>query len=272
MKKLFALSLLLFCLTSVYAQEGFTAYPMKVNFNVAPGQSKTETIYITNTGVNPAAVNFSFADWKRDVNGSIVYFNSGTLPNSCASWIRVLADDMVTIQPGEKKAINIQLLAPANMDSTNRVSNAMLFITQVDGAKRKNEKGIGVVVKLRMGIHVYNSVPGLKKKEIEIIDFRDTIAKNNDNTVSRVLKLAIKNTGEMLTDGVIKFELTNKATGKKTKLPELNIYTLPGAYQEIKIEVPPNLVSGNYAAIATIDYGSDEDLSIGELEFDVKKK
>jgi hypothetical protein len=85
--------------------------------------------------------------------------------------------------------------------------------------------------------------------------------------MEKQLFLRLRDFGHSYAEGKASIELTHIGTGAKTTLPLILFFTLPGAVRQIKIPIATTLPPGRYSAIAMVDYGQDEKLRIGQLDF-----
>ncbi|AHF17799.1 hypothetical protein [Niabella soli] len=251
------------CSVKTHAQ-GVAVTPSRIFFNAAAGQAITERIRVSNTDSQMLVLSATVRDWYRDSLGNKVYFPAGSLPASNANWIRVDPVQLM-LRPHETKEVAVSILVP---DSSRGVTNSMLFLTQVNERKPvtgtdKSGKKIAMYIKVEVGIHLYNTVPGLNRKDLEFIAFEDKGA-NSDST--RRLALTIRNRGEVPTDAMLRCELTHKTSGNSIKIPARAISMLPGATEVIYITIPAREVKGKYQAVAILDYGDGTDLKVAQKE------
>ena len=244
--------------------QGVAVSPSRIFFNAAAGQSVTERLQVSNTDSQVLILTATLKDWYRDSLGNKIYFEAGSLPTSNAGWMRIDPVQLV-LQPHETKEVAVSIQVP---DSCRKVTNSMLFLTQVN--KRKPVTGIDpsgkkvmILIKVEIGIHLYNIVPGISRKDLEFTAFDDK-GPNTDST--RLLAVTIRNRGEVPTDATLRLELTHKISGAGIQLPARPLSMLPGATQVILIPVPAHQSKGKYLAAAILDYGDGTDLKVAQKE------
>lgn len=248
----------------VYAQSGIAAAPMQLTFDAGSGASQTQIVTLSNPGDAPVTMIAGFSDWYRDSTGNIMYAAPTALPASCSGWLKIFPASQFVLQPGEKKEVTVMISLPPGAPAVS--SNSMLLFTQLNKQEVTNKKGIVINLAVRIGIQIYNTPQGVHKKEVEIDQFSDTLI-NEGNIVEKQLFLRLRNSGQVSAEGKASIELTHMSTGTKTTLPIIMFYTLPGAVRQIKIPLAGTLLPGRYSAVALIDYGEDQELRIGQLEF-----
>lgn len=228
---------------------------MKLFFDAAPGTPATAYLTLSNPSKRPMEAGISLADWQRDSTGNIVYFPAGSTPNSCSPWLKVIPGERFTLQPGEAKQFTVIMQPPAQADS---LKNSMLFFTQLNTEAAKGEQGMHIQIAVRVGVQVIYTPPGLHAKEIDILTFINS----KDS-----LQTMLQNTGQLEANGKAACELLHLTSGKKTTLPDLEFYTLPGARRILRWRLPTGLEKGKYTATMMVDVGMEQELKIGELDF-----
>lgn len=246
--------------------QSITVNPSRVFFSNAAGQTSSRVIKVTNAGSQPLVLNTSLQDFYRDTLGNKVYSAAGTLPASNAKWLTIIPLQL-NLAAGETKDVTVTMTAPPGQ--VKPVTNSMLFLTQINAQKPvtttdKNQRKVGVIIKLEVGIHIYNTLPGLSRQDMEFTAFEDRGTDHKDST--RLLALTVVNNGEVSTDARVRFELTNKSTGEENKLPPAAITMLPGAKQVIYFHAPAGLAKGTYLAEAILDTGNDNDLKVAQKD------
>ncbi|WP_018627725.1 hypothetical protein [Niabella aurantiaca] len=244
--------------------QGVSVTPSRIFFSTPAGQSATRQIKISNTDKAVLILNARLKDWYRDSLGNKIYAEAGSLPASNARWMRVDPLQLV-LQPGETKEVTVSIQVP---EQPVPVTNSMLFLSQVNERKPvtgldASGKKVAVIIKVEVGVHLYNTLPGLGRKDLEFTTFGD----NGFITDSiRQLVITIRNNGEVPTDATLRFELTNKSSGDNIRLPSRAISMLPGSVQVIPINVPARLSKGRYQAAAILDSGDGTDLKVAQKE------
>lgn len=263
-KALFIGIALLFSFSS-QAQELGVA-PSRIFFSGTAGQTVIQQVELSNHGTAAMAFTASLKDWERDSLGNKIYREAGTLAKSNAAWIEVVPNSL-ELEPGTSKKLTISMHIPSDITKLNHVSNSMLLLGQVtkqvpnttDGSGRL--RGVGINVKLEVGIHVYYTPPGAVNKNIDLIAFNDQ--KMPD--ASHRLGLKLQSKGDMVTDGAIRFEVTNKATGEEMSFPPRAFSMMPGTEQMVYLYLPATL-KGRFLVVAIQDSGLETNLKVAEKE------
>lgn len=229
-------------------------------------------------------VRCSFGDWRRDSLGNKIYAKPGELPNSNSKYLKVIPEEF-TIQPGEIRNIEVSMLLPANKDTN--VTNSMLFITQMDekslNESREKNKQAFMKFRMQMAIHVYNEPPQIQFKNIEIqkvrfTSFMDTAVGLNKQTnkpdtsvtLRKEMRCWIENTGDLIAEGTVRFELTDKKTLKEFKLEAVPFNSLPADRLIIAAKLFPDMPKGTYTVVTLVDIGLDQPLKVAESEVTIE--
>ncbi|NCI50413.1 hypothetical protein GWC95_10805 [Sediminibacterium roseum] len=247
-----------------FAQAGMTVSPGKMYFKQGAGSSATQRIVVSNPNDKELEIGVSISDWNYDSLGNNLTYDAGTLNTSCADWVQVMPGSYFTLQPREKRELNVVFNVPANADQSVPVHNAMIFLTQLNPGDAKAGDGTAIKVTVRMGVKLYHSFSQTEERDIEVLNLKD-VADTGQNP--GFLELTLKNTGKAWLEGKIKWELLNTQTGEKRKLEDQDVFSLPGDLRIVRAALPADLKKGKYTATAVINYGNKDELKVVELEF-----
>lgn len=254
---------LLFCFFMIHmnAQTGISVSPPRIYFESAAGTSNTQKITITNVSAkNTLDLAVSLGDWDYDVKGENMMHPSGSLKNSCASWISIKKEDTYfSLPPGERKELDVTVTTPLKKDEL-AMHTAVLFVSQMNPIDDVDSKGGNIKVSVRSGIKVFHKTPEPAKRKIEIKDLKFDISQ-------KTLNLKFENQSSIWTDGKITADILNTTTGKKVDVETIVFYTLPGNTRKISIPVPNLTEKGAYNVSVVIDFGDNETLEMAELNF-----
>jgi P pilus assembly chaperone PapD len=252
---------------TLMAQAGMTVSPGKLYYKLAPGGTATQKVMVSNPNNRELEIGVSMNDWDYDTLGNNQTYDAGTLKNSAASWIQVMPGSYFTLQPNEKRELDIIFTVPATANTSIPVNTAMLFLTQLNPGDAKAQDGTSIKVSVRMGVKIYHSFTQAEERDIEVTNFTDILPGKDDKTNGGFLELSLQNTGKSWLEGKVKWEILNTQTGAKTKLEDQDIFSLPGDKRIIRQSLPANIAKGKYTATAVINYGNKDELKLVELEF-----
>lgn len=256
---------------AVFAQS-VSISPSRLFLTGNAGQELRQQVTIYNTSEQPVTFTSSLRDWKRDSIGEKQYFAPNTLSSSNAPWIQV-TPNVITVPAKSNSKVTVLMRVPQQLSVSNAVTNSMLFLTQINEQSTKLKANganprIGVSIKLEFGIHLYFTPQGASNKEFDFLafDYKGTQVINNKKI--RRIAVKIKNTGNVVTDGYLRFDITNQTTGDEVKVEPRAISMMPGNEQIVYADLPASL-TGKYVLIALLDSGEETSLKVAkkELEF-----
>lgn len=253
---------------NAFGQAGMTVSPGKMYFTLPAGGSATQKIIVSNPNNAELEVGVSTNDWNYDKVGNNITYDAGTLPTSAAAWIQVMPGSYFTLQPGEKRELDVIFSVPSDANQEVPVHTAMLFLTQLNLGDGRAENGTSIKVSVRMGVKIYHSFTQVEERNVEVANFTDILPEAGDKNTSGFLELELNNTGKMWIEGRVRWEVLNTATGDKKKLEDQDVYLLPGDNRFLRQSLPANLPKGKYTASAVVNYGDKDELKLVELEFE----
>ncbi|MCB0698072.1 MAG: hypothetical protein KDC07_11950, partial [Chitinophagaceae bacterium] len=115
----------------------------------------------------------------------------------------------------------------------------------------------------RVGVHIYQTPPGLSEKSIKVID----LVPNKE--IPNTYDLVCKNTGDVMIECKAYLQLA-AANGEETKLDFIEFPMFPGQKRYVTFELPKNLPDGKYNALGVLDAGEDIPLEAVESSVEVK--
>lgn len=258
MYRLLILPLLLLSLAA-HAQSGLSVSPARLFFH-SNASRHTQQITLTNTVNAPVRWVISLQDWDRDTLGRKNFYPPGSRPQSCAAALQIIPNE-VEIPAGGMATVSVSL----KNDVPAASGHAMIMINEApeNEALRKGEqRQASISVKAAFAIHVY-LVNDTASRRLEIEDFRYNAA------AGRQLELSIRNNGGQPLDTRISITVTDRASNREWKLPDVSSATLPGAYRTSLFHLPEEIPAGSYLVIGTADSGDDLPLKVAELSLDL---
>lgn len=246
---------------SVSAQ-GISMSPTRLFFTGNPGEVISETVVLHNSSVNDYTFNINYKDWERAIDGTKVYFNSGTLKTSNVSWLST-RENNVLVPAGTTKEVVVSMRIPTGASSTS-LTNSMLFFTQISKQQDKSpaHQGIGITALFEFGLHIYYTP---SSNEIKSLDITNIEQLRNKEQPMNLVAVSITNDGNTVNDATVEFELTNLATGQEIKLKPIPISMMPNTDQIVEFMMPEN-ISGDFLGVTIIKMAGSNDLRVGEKE------
>ncbi|WP_270089202.1 fimbrial biogenesis chaperone [Sphingobacterium sp. SYP-B4668] len=236
--------------TTVHAQTGLSVTPPRVYFTAGPGEAVKQQIQVTNVSKsNVLDLALSLNDWQYDRLGENEILPPDSLQTSCAGWIGLGEQTYFSLQPGEKKDIEITVQRPTNTGDID-VYTAMLFVSQINPVDDVDATGAQIKVSVRSGIKLF--VRSAKPRNVQLNIEHAKFDKTNG-----LLELRFKNEGDVWSNGDVVSNLLNTDNGAELKLENQVFYTMPGDTRTLYIPVKKDLTAGNYIATVMLDAGDD---------------
>lgn len=280
MSRNFYLTILLSLLSTsiindVYAQErvgsGVSVSPSRMRFSVEAGGSKSQKLTINNDTKKVNKFKVVFHDFDMNGKGKTPFLPAGEGKYSLSRWTTV-SPSFIELQPFEKKEITVTLNIPAEDSMANIAAWSILTVEQVEertdldpGRGDGNTIAMGVVPTYAFGIYLYQNPPNAEITRCEIINMSI-----NQNETSRFLLLDVENKGDGVSYCTATIEYTHLQTGETEKALIKQFTIVPELIRDFKYVFPEGLKGGDYSAAVVLDYGSDEEIEVAEINFKVE--
>lgn len=252
--------------TILWGQGGISVDKSKVYFQQDPGEISSQVINVSNPTDEDLYLDLTVMDWQRNIEGEKEYSTAGSLPTSCAKWVKFSPQNTFIPAKGSLQ-LTIHMQVPEDYPMERGVANSMLMLKQnkpyqyttVDENALKSQ----INVLFQMGVHIYYTPPELQRKGLEI---------NNYWQENNLVNLDLTNVGDVILESQVEVEVVNQNTGAIFKLTQeaRKLSFLPKDRRILHFELLKDLPSGKYSAMAVVDIGADEDLEVATMEFEYK--
>lgn len=252
--------------TNLSKAQNLGVHPTTLEFKLSGGQTESQAIHLSNSSEKKVQFRLYLNDWLRDTVGGHVYADPSTLPHSCTRWVTI-DKNFVELEPGKSTDVTVKLALPDSAFAANEMRWSMLFIETVEEQKNLGGKGAQAAVKnlLRIGVHIYQSPPGLTEKSVKVYDLKPVPQAPN------VFQLLCENTGKVMVDCRSYIEMTSLTDGnQKVKMDAVEFPMFPSQRRYVIFELPKDMPKGKYSALAVLDAGEDVSLEAVEKEIEVK--
>ncbi|RAJ79060.1 hypothetical protein CLV59_106120 [Chitinophaga dinghuensis] len=245
-------------------RSGLLFRPATIDFRLSPGQTGIGKVLITSAMPVHKQFTIYTADFVRDSAGGHVYTAGGSIPQSCAKWIK-LDKTFFEIDSGQTVELPFKLVAPEDSLSNAEMKWAMIFLETTQEQIVETADGVRTKVngRMRVGVHIYQTPPGITEKDVEIQGFQ--LPKDSN----RVCLITCKNTGRMQLEINSYIELSNNATNERTKVYFPLFPMFPGQVRIVPFQLPDNLPKGKYSLIGVIDAGGDVPIAAVQENIDM---
>ncbi len=135
-------------------------------YNLDLGESKDDSLTLFNTSNEVKTVKIYPVDSIASNQGNFALEAQDAPRDDVGAWIK-LSETLITLNPGESKDIPFTITIPENADVGEHSGG--IIIQKAQAGEVAGDTGASIVT--RVGIRVYETVPGEIIKDIEIVDF-----------------------------------------------------------------------------------------------------
>lgn len=245
-------------------KKGVTIKPSTVDFKLNNGQVGTAHVYVTNHLNKKKQFTLYLSDWRRDSLGAHVYTAPGSTERSCARWVK-LDKSFIEVDTGQTVDIAIKMQVPDSAAAISEMKWTMLFLETTEEQLVETASGLKTNMnsKVRVGVHLYQTPPSLTYKDVKILSF------DHADKSARTCHIVCKNTGTVQLECASYLELSNIATGDKTKIDVPMFPLFPEQRRVVEFVIPENVPKGKYSLIGVIDAGTDVPMEAAQEMIDI---
>jgi P pilus assembly chaperone PapD len=259
---------LLFAMTAtlIAKSQDIEVAPVRINFNIAPGETQSRTVTVKNHGNRPETISLQMIDFLVQRNGEMERLPSGSTRNSIASWIS-LNPSFVQMEPGESQNIQVNIQAPPD-DFMSKWGMLSFISTREQVAfAADRELQTGVRVSGRIDIYLfYNPATG-EAGRVAISNLQE-IDSPVDN--ERRFRVNLDNLGNKITPCKIFLMASNLSNMQEQKFRTIEVTTYPQSSRTVELVLPNNLPPGRYSLAAILDYPGSESLKGTQMIINVE--
>mgnify|MGYP003575205365 CR=1 FL=1 len=270
MSKLFNCFLFMMMLSVTMKAQSVSVAPSRFYYKVNPGESKSQTLKVTNSSKTKQSFQITFGDFAAPGSaGKSTLMKAGESENSLAKYISA-NPAFFELEAGQSRDVQILLELP-NLPESNKVKWGTILIKLVKEKSaanmgEKNGVGMGIIETFQFVVHVFQTPPSVTFKQAEIVSLKQTAGKTPSD---KAISILTKNTGEAILDCAAYLQLVNLNTGKNERIKPIGFTVLPGGSREVTFTLPPSLEKGKYTITGVVDYGSKDDVQAAEMDLEV---
>ena len=161
-------------------------------YNLDLGESQDDALTVFNTTDEVQTIKIYAVDSVPSNQGNFALEAEADPKDGIGAWIK-LAQTFITLQPGENQEIPFTITIPQNADVGEHSGG--IILQKAQGRQDTLESGAAIVT--RVGIRVYETVPGEIIKEIEIKDFNVSLKKLASQPAYYEINLIAQNKGNV---------------------------------------------------------------------------
>jgi len=217
-------------------------------YNLQPEQTKTDSFTVVNNSSEPLDVSLYPVDASTTTDGAFTLKSEQEDRQSIGSWV-TLSTTHVHLKASERRQIPFTITIPKNKLAGDYAGGIVVQKTAVTPSSQGNLK---VNIVSRVGVRIYETVPGDQQASLEITNFSRT--ENNEHDA---YSFSLKNTGNVILypTGTVTTKNWNGQTVQSNDLTMLGSL-FPG--KDTSFQVPYKFDTwfiDHYQATLTIKYG-----------------
>lgn len=236
----------------------FAVGPGKIEMELAPGETGTFDLMISNRLGTEKAFSLSVEDFKgsEDPNQTVVLLGNEKGPYSLKDFVKV-NDSKVVIGHGLRARVPVSVSIPKNAEPGG------LYGSVVVGTMSKSEKDgsiSGVVANnpifTRVGVLIFIKIKGSVKEDGKLVDFKVSGDKKFVSGLSPIsFALLFKNDGNIHLNPKGSITITNILGSTVGKIDVESWFAMPKSLRFREVSWSPKFLLGKYTAIANIERG-----------------
>jgi hypothetical protein len=261
------LSFLLLAVNGLSIAQDFEVAPVRLDFNVEPGENQTKTINVKNHSNQKTTFMVIISDFIPTSDGKRQVMPPSTTRRSAANWLNI-NPSFFEINPGDQIPIQVTMLVPGDE------YGAAWCILYIQPTKEQTSwsvdkaLGAGVMVSGRIGVTVYQSPSSNTNHSIKVTSLKETTGDEDDN---RTFSATIDNLGDKVSMCKVHLIASNIQTSEEKHYPSFEVETFPKMSRTVELELPTeDLTPGQYAIAVIVDYGPRFALEGAQIIIDVK--
>jgi len=251
--------------------------PLEVTMITTGAARAAASFSLQDTSDKPVQATVTRQDWERQENGDNRFLPAGSSGKSCGAMLSV-SPLSVRVEPHTSRIVRLSVQTEAAL---TRECWDIVFVEEVP--QRAATRGNSLQYIFRTGVKVYVAPPGLSRdgavENMAVVDAPAKAASSTPNakpasisTVApstRQIAISFHNTGGMhlMAKGRVEFRRLDNTLA--SQVPIVEFPTLPGSMRRVLVDVPRDLPTGDYVALALIDFGGSE-LVAGQIDYQAK--
>lgn len=247
----------------------FVIGPGKFELELAPGQSRTVELMVTNRMGEPKIFSFETEDMtgSEDGNRSVVLLGDDTGPYTLKDYIQI-SSPQFELQHAERARIPVTISLPADAEPGGRYGS--LLVSIISNPNEVDEAGGAVpasVIISRLGVLFFITTPGETGREAELREF-STIGRQTFFASGPIdFSIVFENTGPVHTTPYGQISITN-TFGDEVGFVQLEPwFVMPQSLRNREVQWNRSFLIGRYTATAQINRGYDDIIDTGSFTF-----
>src|SRR5205085_10409588 len=154
--------------------------PSRVYFKASPGETKKQTVHVTNNSDAKQSFTVTFGDFSATgTDGKTQIMKAGESEHTCSHYMNA-SPSFFELAPGGSQDVEVIIDLP-NLPEANKVKwgTMMLKLTKEKTEANKGAKdgvGMGILETFQFVVHLFQTPPSVTLKQAEIDIFQDITA------------------------------------------------------------------------------------------------
>lgn len=203
-------------------------------YSIPAGDKKVDSVTVVNNGIQELKLKVYPADSIVTSDGNFALANEDAPKNSVGAWVKIDVSE-ITLGAKEKKNIPFTIAIPEN---TTRGEYSGGIIFQTTKPKKINNKGMNIDVISRIGVRIYETVPGVEQLNMEVRDLGYSVV---DNYLTINFTMENKGTVHISPKGTLEIKDMFGRVIDTVALDNLLETTIPG--KPVSVIVPTKILS-----------------------------
>lgn len=212
-------------------------------YNLLPGETKSDACVVSNTSDKVMTAKLYPVDGTTTSDGSFALLEEKQDRKDVGAWLQ-LVQNQITLNPGEEKIVSFTIALPPDTTVGDHLGGIILENLDVS-------KGKGVNVVTRVGVRIYETVPGELVRKLTLVNLSWKLVKNKPT-----LYFDFKNEGNVHLTPKGKVIIKDGFLGLTLASYDVNLgMVLPGKPTQIPLIWQKSWLLGKFTALAEITYG-----------------
>ncbi len=222
-------------------------------YNLVAGETKRDAFVVVNKSSKPVAVKLYPVDATTTKDGSFALKGEEAKREGVGAWVK-LSTNKVVVPPKGKKVVEFTISVPRNAEVGDHMGGVI--------AERLGQlKSTGPLkIKTRIGLRIYETVPGELKKELSVKSFKVAYLGGNKTSPDQLrLTFELENKGDVHLDPLAAVELINNLNGQVVAKRELSLGTIfPDSSTKVPVSWTKIPLFGSFVVRAKVRYAKDD--------------
>jgi hypothetical protein len=144
-------------------------------YSIPAGVQRNDSVTVVNNGTEPITLKVYPVDSLTANNGSFALANDNAPKSDVGAWITMSTSE-VTLGPKEVRNIPFTIAIPANATEAEHSGG---IIIQETKAKKLTNKGLNINVISRIGVRIYETVPGAEQLNMDVRNLQYSVINNH---------------------------------------------------------------------------------------------